>query len=222
MFSTKEPILILFDEIDRDDHGERIIFYEENTEVIFALDDDKLYYFNYHYLKSLFATEKYASVLTEIDDVIEYVFLNNINYIPNRTYEGLLYMKASASFEMYRYEEAINIGEQLVGMHPENLLYRKFIERAYRSYYNFTSSGIRLTALVLIFCSAIVSAIIWFINNNVQEGNLTQAFFVIMAPCLLALGLLGGAHFYNYLKSLHHTDLLVAKKKQKKSSKAML
>jgi len=221
MFSTKEPILILFDQIGKEDHIERIMFYEENTEFIFALDESKQYYFTYHYIQSLYASEKYDNVLSEIDTVIEYVFLNNINYIVGRTYEGLLFLKAASLYEMLRYEEAINIGEQLVGMHPYDQRYRKFMERAYRAYYNFNSSGIRLTALILIFCSAIVSAIIWFINSNGEERTLTQSFLVVISPCILALSLLGGAHLFNYLKSIRSTDHLIETKKLKKENSSL-
>ncbi len=221
MFSTKEPILILFEQIEKEDHAERILFYEENTEFIFALDEPKQYYFTYHYIQSLFAVEKFDNVLSEIDAVIEYVFLHNVNYITGRTYEGLLFMKATSYYEMLRYEEAKHIGEQLVGMHPHDKRYRKFMERSYRAYYNFTSSAIRLTALILIFCSAIVSAIIWFINNRGVEQSLAQSFFVVISPCFLALALLGGAHLFNYFRSIRSTDQLVETKRQKKEQSSL-
>lgn len=132
-----------------------------------------------------------------------------------------MFLKATSYYEMLRYEEAKHIGEQLVGMHPHDKRYRKFMERSYRAYYNFTSSVIRLTALILIFCSAIVSAIVWFINNKGAEQSLAQSFVVVISPCFLALALLGGAHFFNYLRSIRSTDRLIEMKRKKKEQSSL-
>ncbi len=216
MFSTKEPILQIFDQIERNDHVERILFYEENTELIFTLEERKQHYFTFHYIRSLFELGKYEHVISEIDPIIEYVFLYNVNFLPTRTFEDLLLKKAYSLYQLVKYDEAIVLGEQLVGIHPEDLRFQEFLEKSYRSQLNFKSTGIRLTALILIFFSAIVSAILWLIYARGEDTSLIQSFFVIISPCMLALSILGGAHFYNYLKSIRMTAELVAQKIRKR------
>lgn len=215
MFSTKEPILKVFDEIESGDHVARVLFYEQNTRFIFALDELKQHYFTFHYIQSLFELGKFDHVLAEIDPLIEFVFLNEVFFLPAGTFEKLLYKKTVAYYKLVKYDEAILLGEQLIGMKPENWDYRQLMQRIYRAKLNFTSTNIRLTALILIFFSAIISATLWLITMSHQEATLIQSFFIIISPCLVALGLLGGAHIYNYLKAIKLTNLLVGQKMKK-------
>lgn len=216
MFSTKESILLSFDRIEKNDHLERIAFYEEHRKLIFSLEEEKQYYFAFHYIDSLFLSGKYALVLTEINPLIEFVFIYDINYLSKGTYEHLIYKKAQCHFEMLQYEDSIKVLEQLVGIHPDDQNYHRLLNKAYRASLNFNSASIRLTALILIFISAIICGILWFINHSGKESSLSDAFLIIMSPCFLAVGLLGGAHFINYLRSNQKTLRLIRTKRSQK------
>ena len=74
---TQEPIKEILDQIDKDDHQERIVYLEEHAYLLGTLDDYDRNYCTYHYIHSLHAVERYDEVLTMIDEVIEYVFLYN-------------------------------------------------------------------------------------------------------------------------------------------------
>ena len=212
MFSTKEPIFKVFDEIEADDHVGRIQFYEQHTEFIFALEERKQHFFSFHYIQSLFELGKYEHVLAEIDPLIEYVFLQEVNYNGKYTFEDLLFKKAQTLFQLVKYDEAIAIGEQLIGIHSENKEFQHFLQKAYQSQLNFSSAGIRLIALILIFFSAIFSAIIWLITGTYKQSSLLLAFSIMVSPCVLALALLGAAHLRNYIKSVNMTKAFVEKK----------
>jgi len=209
----------MFEQIDHDDHLERIMFYEENTAFIFALEEEKQHYFTFHYIISLFESGKYENVLSEVDALIEYVFLNEVSYASANVYEDLLYKKAYSQYQLLKYEDAIHISEQLIGIDPRNERYIKLLRQSARAFFNFRSSGIRLTALILIFCSAIISAIVWFINTKEQDTTLAEAFVVIMSPCVLALAILGGAYLLSHIKASIRVNRLVEIKVRKKLSR---
>ena len=146
---TQEPIKEILDQIDKDDHQERLIYLEEHANLLETLDDYDRYYCTYQYIHSLHAVERYDDLLAMIDEVIVYVFLNDVEFIPSRTYEHLLFIKTEAYYETLRYEEALDIGKQLLGMHPRDRRYRKMVEKSYRSYFSFKSTTVSYTHLTL-------------------------------------------------------------------------
>ena len=135
-----------------------------------------------------------------------------MEFIPSRTYEHLLYIKTEAYYHTLQYESALEVGKQLLGMHPRDRRYRKMVEHSYRSYFSFKSTTIKLIALILIFSSSFVSAIIWYASHHGQEESMTMAFSIIIAPTMLALFLLGCSHLYNYIMSIKKTDELIEQK----------
>ena len=181
-----------------------------------TLDDYDRYYCTYQYIHSLHAVERYDDLLAMIDEVIVYVFLNDVEFIPSRTYEHLLFIKTEAYYETLRYEEALDIGKQLLGMHPRDRRYRKMVEKSYRSYFSFKSTMIKLIAMILIFSSSIVSAVIWFMSHRGQEESMTMAFSIVIAPSLLAVLLLSIAHLFHYIMSIRRTDQLIALKEKER------
>ncbi|MEL6123810.1 MAG: hypothetical protein AAFR14_08810 [Bacteroidota bacterium] len=212
---TRKHILQTFDDIEPTDHVNRVRFYEKHTSIIFTLDEYEQYYFSWQYINSLFELGKNESVLAEVDPVIEYVFMNEANFGGISTFEDLLFKKASSHFHILEYPEAIAITEQLVGIDPDNALYQLLAMRAHRALFNWRSTAVRLTALMLIFSSSIVSAIFWLMTSSGQQSSLWLTFLVVVSPCLLALGILGGAYGWSYLRSIRLVKQLVQKKKAK-------
>jgi len=214
---TQEPIKEILDQIDKEDHTERIVYLEEHANLLETLDDYDRYYCIYHYVHSLHALERYDDLLTMIDEVIEYVFLHNVEFIPSRTFEHLLYIKAEAYYETIQYESALDIGKQLLGMHPRDRRYRKMVEKSYRSYFSFKSTTVKLVALIMIFSSSIISAAFWYMTNREQEEFMTMAFSIVLAPSMLAVLLLGCSHFYHYIMSIRKTDELIELKAKERN-----
>jgi len=211
---TSDHILQLYEEIEEADHSYRVRFYESNSTLIFSLDPTQQHYFTFHYICSLFELGKYEHVLAEIDGLIEFVFLNNINFRPVGTFEELLFKKASSLHNTLQFQESIAISEQLIGMHPHDDLYRKLAESSYWSMYNWKSSLIRLIAILLIFGSSIVSAIFWLLNASYMGHSLIYTFMIIVSPCLLALMILGGSYAINYGRSYWQVRELVQRKRK--------
>lgn len=209
---TQEPIKEILDQIDKDDHQERIAYLESHIGLLSSLDDFDKYYCTYHYLNSLHAVERYDDLLDQIDEVIEFIFINDVNYIPARTYEHLLYLKTEALYETVNYEAALGIAKQLIGMHPHDKRYRKMLEKVYRSYFSFSSANIKLAALILIFSSSMISGVFWYMTRSGNEQTVSFAFAIVIAPSVLAIALLGGTHLYHYLKSVRKTDELIRSK----------
>ena len=213
---TSDHIIQLYEEIEEADHSYRVRFYESNTALIFSLDVSRQNYFAFYYISSLFELGKYEHVLAEIDQLIEYVFVQNINYGPLGTFEELLFKKASSLHNTLQLKESITISEQLIAMYPHDTLYRKLTESSYRSWYNWKSSGIRLIAILLIFGSSIISAIFWLMNASYIGHSLLFTFMVVISPCLLALLILGCSYLVNYARSFWHVRELVLRKREEK------
>ncbi len=210
---TREHITQIFDQFEANDHLNRIRFYESHTTMIFSLDEKEQYYFSWQYINSLFELGKHESVLAEIDNVIEYVFIYDVDYIPVSTFEDLLFKKASCYFNILEFDQCIEISEQLIGIDPDNKLYQALAMKAHRSSYNLKSATVRLTAILLIFSSAIVSATIWLLSTRGHSQSLLLTFLVVASPCVLALLLIAGAYGISYLRSIRLIRLLVQSKK---------
>jgi hypothetical protein len=215
---TIDHIVQLYDEIEETDHRYRIRFYESNTSLIFSLDTSQQSYFTFYYICSLFELGKYEHVLAQIDELIEFVFLNNTNYRPVGTFEELLFKKASSLHNTLQFKESIAISVQLIGMHPHETLYQKLTESSYRSWHNWKSSGIRLLAIILIFGSSILSAIFWLLNASYIGHSLVYTFLVVVSPFLLALMILGGSYVLNYARSYWLVRELVLRKRKEKGN----
>jgi len=211
---TREHITRIFDDIEQNDHLQRVRFYESHTAMIFSLDDREQFYFSWQYMNSLYELGKHELILAEIDPIIEYVFLNDINYQPTGTFEELLFKKASCYYNILDYDKCIAISEQLIGIDPENKLYQALAMKAHRSAFNLKSSGVRLTAILLIFSSSIVSATTWLMSAKMENMSLLSTFLIVASPCVLALLILGGAHAFSYLRSIRQIQQLVQSKKR--------
>jgi len=67
----------------------------------------------------------------------------------------------------------------------------------------------------LIFSSSIISAVFWFLNRHNAEQSISFSFYVVLAPCLLAILIIGGTHFANYIIGLRKTEVLINGKLKK-------
>ncbi len=217
MHITAEHIIKLYNQIEASDHYNRVLFYENHSSLIFSLCDAEQYYFSYHYIVSLFEMGKYEHVLAQIDPLIEYVFLNNVQYNVLDTFEDLLFKKASALHNTYHYSESLTLSKQLIGIRPTEEIFQNLAHKSLRSLYNWKSPGVRFLTLLLIFGSAIISALVWLVHTQYPEKSLWITFLVVISPCMLAIVLLGMVYLFYHIKSKYIVRQWVKEKSLKKS-----
>lgn len=217
MYSIQESILSNFEQLD--DHQERVLFYEKNSRDIFSLESEKQFYFTFHYIKALFQLGRYTTVLSKIDAVIEYTFINNVEYLKEGTFKHLLFVKAKSNAELMKFEEAIRISQQLVGIDVGNTKYHSFLEEIHYADLNYKATSLKFTVLVLIFTTSIFSTIYWFINYKGQAASNVHALMVTISPCILAVAVLSGAHLLNKHKARRKRASFVSVKERERKNK---
>lgn len=217
MYSIQESIVSSFERLD--DHHERVLFYEKHSHEIFNLASEQQYYFTFHYVNALFELGRYTSILSEIDAVIEYTFINNIEYLKEGTYTHLLFVKAKSNAELMRYDEAIRICEQLIGIDLSKAEYHTFLEEIHYADLNYQATSLKFTVLVLIFTTSIFSTIYWFINYQGQATSNVNALMITISPCILAVGVLFGAHVLNKHKAKRRRSTFISNKHRSTKNK---
>ena len=217
MFSIKEPILLQFDNIDVDDHIERVQFYEDHATNIFSLEEEKQFYCTFQYIQSLFELKRYDTILSEIDAVIEYVFFNEVDFYKGCPFERMLYIKSHCYSKTMKHEEALSLANQLVGINPINSVYHKNLERICRAKEYSQSNNQRFLSLILILISSFSCALLW-INNSGQDNQSSYYLLLLaMMPSLVAILLLAGSYGQNFWKSHRHVKKIVQCKLNKDS-----
>ena len=215
MLSTQEAILQIFVEIDENDHFEKVLFIERNQNDIVKLEEDQQAYLKFHYYHSLHEIGKYQKVVESIDFLIEYVFLNNKRYEGESAFEPLLFIKAKSLRGLLRYDESIGVLEQLIGIQPFNTTYTTYLQRVYLDRLNFNAESVKMTAVVLIFVSALICGSYWLIkSDSIQQSNI-PLFLAFLCPAILALVLLTGNFVFNRFKSKKRIRDIVKRKKIK-------
>ena len=171
MKSTIQNILQNYEKIEPNDHVGRVKFYEENSSLISLLTLEKQYKLRYAFVKSLFDIGQYEKVLLEIDDVIEYVFLHDVNYDHNSFHE-LIFIKAASYLDLHQYNKAIQVAKELVKMSPENKLYRQLLLTGYFKKSKRQHSSLRLVFLISIMVALLISILIVLKVNHQSYFNL--------------------------------------------------
>lgn len=186
MTPTKENIIDLYKRIDPQDYLEKISFYQDKAFIIFNLDKKNQYFFKYEYVQALFDLGRYDQVLSSIDDIIEFVFLNNVNYRPD-TYEHLVFLKTASLYDLQNYDRAVNLAEQLVGMSPDTKFYQRFLARAYYHQSLQKSYRWRNISMVIILISAVLSGIFLLYRDTASFQYLYQISIGLNAIVVLSL-----------------------------------
>ena len=217
MFTTKDDIIQLFEQIEADDHHEKVLFYQKHRAAISRFDKEKRHFFSYQYFESLFIVGKYSPLLAEIDVEIETSFLNDLKIRSVRSFEPLLFLKAKALYHTVEYDTAAELAKQLVGMAPFKKEYQQFCKAALRASLNFHASRSKLLALILIFSTSICSLAYWLklTANDSKHGD--AIILVIMTPCAIAILLLLLSFLYNQQKSKSIVNDLVKVKQRSRN-----
>jgi tetratricopeptide (TPR) repeat protein len=214
MTPTKENIVDLYKMIDPQDYLQKVSFFRDKAPIICHLDQKHQYFFKYEYVQALFDLGRYEEVLTYIDDIIEYIFLNNIDYRLN-TYEHLIFLKTAAHYDLQHYDQAVCLAEQLVGMSPTTIFYQRFLERTYYHQSLHKSQRWRTICMVIILISAILSGVFLMYRDLVPFQYLYEISLGLNAVVILMLVVFYIKHYQDAKKSLESHMKRVKLKDQK-------
>ena len=156
-----QNLLESFMNIEQDEYLLKVRFYEENKPIIQNLDKDLFYMFKYEYVLSLFSLGYYSLFINEVDPLIEYVFMHNVQYRKIDTFEELLFLKAASLLNMKRYKDAKKIAQQLVSINDYPLKYYALLFQC--NLYDRISflARYRLLAIIIILSSSVLFALRW-------------------------------------------------------------
>ena len=215
MLSTRQDIYLIFKKIDEGDHFEKVLFYEQNKEDIAQMENDQQVFLRYYYIHSLFEIGKYQKVLIHIDQSIEDVFFDHKLFTCISAFENLLFIKARCLHRMLKFSESKKILEELVGIQPFELSFSDYLLRVYFDELQFRSSGIKVSAVILIFLSSIACGAFWILTDGSAGQPRTGMFLGFMAPAILAIVLLITNFFFNKFISLSRVKGILRKKRRK-------
>ena len=159
-----------YKEIEPNDYLQKIKFYEERSQQIFSLVDDQQYFLKFEFVKALFDLGRYSKVLVEIDDLIEYVFLNNVSYAHGDSFVELIFIKAAANYHTQDYDQSIDLCEQLISMKPANRLYKELLKNAFRQKLKQNFTDLRLVAILIIIITAIIGGVYYLKYGITDDG----------------------------------------------------
>jgi tetratricopeptide (TPR) repeat protein len=200
MSTPPSVILDRFQDIESNDYYQIIRYYQRYSLDILALEEKEYHFMQYRYAQALFETGAYEAMLTEIDPLIEYVFLENVEYEPVKTFESLLYYKARALHNTLQYEKADQVARQLYSIEPTNKTYANLLQAIVRERMSEGDSSTRLFAIILIFGSAIISAIYYLMKLKTgYEPRGVISLIILTSPCLLALAVLTFSYLRGHL-----------------------
>ncbi len=192
MQGQKSAIYNEFAEIEVNDYYRIINYYRRHSDEISLLDEIEYHYLQYRYIQALFETGAYDAVLFEVDELIEYTFLEGVEFEVSKTFETLLYYKARSLRNVMRYDEAQTLSEQLLAIEPRNKRYARLLQSIVKEKMSDGDNAMRLLAIIFIFSAIIISASYWLITlstNKEPKGYISL--IILTSPCILAMVVLG-------------------------------
>ncbi len=185
-----------FAQIESNDFRSIVKLYEEHLADILIMEDSEKNYYTFEYLTALFNLGRYEKVLLLIDPLIEFVFLNNVNYHHGSegTYEWLIFKKSAALMNVMRFDEAERIAGQLVRMNPASEDYKGLYLSIHRQYLHQRANRFRGGVILLILSAAMLSMLAWSLKNTSGPNYVTNLFYISLALNISAVAVMGG-HF---------------------------
>jgi tetratricopeptide (TPR) repeat protein len=183
-----EQIFEEYQDIEPNDYLEKIRFYEQRSEQIFSLDEEQQYFLKYEFVNALFDIGRYEKVLVEVDDLIEYVFLNNISYSQEDNFAELVFLKAASTYHMGDYDNAAHLSRQLIGLNPKDQVYGELHKNAIRQKLKQKYTDLRLVAIVLILSCAIFGGVYYF-KYGITENELNWSLILVNSIAILSLAI---------------------------------
>ena len=131
--SGQESIYVKFFRIDRSSYHEKVRYFELHRGEINTLTFEEIVEIKSDYLFALFEIGKYAKYLSEVDEMIETVIMENIYDVNGRNiYEDLLFCKAACYYNLDRIKESVHISCELIKINPHHHLAQNLFRRSLR------------------------------------------------------------------------------------------
>ena len=117
--------------IEKTSFRERVRYYERHLKEIHSLPVEEYIEIKSDYLFALFELGKHAKFLSQVDEMIEMVIMENVFQIDQRNvYEDLLFNKAACKFNLKQFDDAIYICKELLKINPRHLLAKKLYQKS--------------------------------------------------------------------------------------------
>lgn len=109
----------------------KIAFYLQHREAIFLVDRSERREIEIDYLIALFEVGKYKRFLDNVDPLIEAVIVENIyKHNGKDIYPNLLFKKAACYYNLNRFQESIQISNQLIEIDKKDKSFKHLLFRA--------------------------------------------------------------------------------------------
>ena len=157
---TDEIEKLIFDEflaIEKENHQERIRYYERNRKDIVTLDFDAKIIIELKYAISLYEVEEYYSFLEKVDGLINIVISENIHELDDKdVFKELVYMKAEALHKTIDYYKAEHVYTELVRMDSEDVRFTYGFKRNAYELLKYKYKNINALSVLLFIVAAII------------------------------------------------------------------
>ncbi len=115
------------------DYGGKIRYFDRFHSAFDSLDEIQRLDVHLDYNKALFEVGNYHRFVQSVDPLIEQVIIDNIyEHRGEKVFEGLLFKKAAALYNLRQYDGAIKILKSLVNIDKENQLSRGLLSLCIR------------------------------------------------------------------------------------------
>ncbi len=204
-----------YKEIAPNDYLQKIRFYEEKSQYIFELVHDQQYFLKYEFVKALFDLGRYQKVLAEIDDLIEYVFLEGASFSNADNFEELVFVKAASTYHNGDTHQAQLYSQQLLTMKPNNKIYAELLRKCIHSKLKDKYTDLRLLTILSILSLAMIGGVVYFKYGALTAKHTDQLLHVYIGGLIVISVLLSTFT----LIANHQTRQIIKSIKSKKRSK---
>lgn len=200
--NVKSNIYHLFQEIDRSAYRNVIQFYEYHSGLIAHLSEAESLELNVVYLRSLFEISSYQNFLSNVDEVIEWVIINNVILFEGEDiYYEMLLKKASALYHVRRFDEAVSIASQLMKIDPENRSAAFLLRKIYLNNKPDYLKNAQGASIILFLTTSLLCAVeLYMISYDFNAFQPTVEIFRI-GSFICGFLILGLSQLYHYVKN---------------------
>lgn len=107
-----------YQRIEPDAYRERVRFYDENCRLFESLSDADRMGVLLDYNFALFEIGKYQRFLDNVDELIEYVVIENVGGYDNSLFSDLLFKKAASRYNLWQLSDCEIVVRQLLRIDP--------------------------------------------------------------------------------------------------------
>ena len=187
--------------VDPTDYRRIIRMYEEREQEIGRLDVEEHFEITVHYVDALFETGAYREHQLMVDLVIRACIQHDIRYLPGRDeemFQHQLFRKAASAFRIEEYPTTEHVLRELIGMHPEEEQYERFLRTTLFRQQQPTLQFGRAACIFSMLLTALIVTVNLLIVENFYPVHASLLRWVSLGIFLLGLSCLGGAYLWAF------------------------